>query len=60
MRLRPRDGTVYTSRGFVTLATGRDGFIDDGAGHGLFAYETRMLSRYRYLIDGESPTPVAL
>ena len=27
---------------------------------GLFVHETRLLSRYRYLIDGISPQPVAL
>ncbi|MEP0546494.1 MAG: glycogen debranching N-terminal domain-containing protein [Rhodothermales bacterium] len=60
VRLRPRTDTLYTSRGFLSLATDRDGFIDDGSEHGFFAHETRMLSRYRYRVDGEALTPVAL
>lgn len=60
MRLRPRDDMRYVSRGRTVLATGRDGFVSGGAGHGLFAYQTRLLSRYRYLIDGEEPRPAAL
>jgi hypothetical protein len=60
VRLRPRDDTRYVSQGRTVLATGRDGFVADGAEHGLFAYQTRLLSRYRYLIDGEEPRAVAL
>jgi glycogen debranching enzyme len=40
------------SKGRTVLATGRDGFLGDGQEQGLFVYETRLLSRYRYLIDG--------
>lgn len=60
VRLRPRADALYVSRGFLSLATDRDGFIHDGHERGLFVHETRMLSRYRWLVDGESPTPVAL
>lgn len=42
------------------LATQRDGFLQDGVEHGLFVDQTRLLSRYRFLIDGEPPLPVAL
>jgi glycogen debranching enzyme len=59
IRLRPRDDTVYVSQDRTVLATERDGFIYDGAEHGLFVHETRLLSRYRYLIDGQPPQPVA-
>ncbi len=38
----------------------RDGFIHDGSDHGLFVHQTRLLSRYRYLINGQSPRPVVL
>jgi glycogen debranching enzyme len=59
-RLRPRYHTQYVAQGRTVLATGLDGFIDEGSEHGLFVHETRLLSRYRYLINGERPTPVAL
>ena len=60
VRLRPRADTLYISQDRTVLATERDGFISDGAEHGLFVHETRLLSRYRYLIDGAPPQPVAL
>src|SRR6266545_3200988 len=60
VRLQPRDDTLYVSQARSVLATDRDGFIRDGAEHGLFVHETRLLSRYRYLIDGTPPQPVAL
>src|SRR5205085_5163810 len=60
VRLRPRDDTLYVSQNRTVFASGRDGQLDGGAEHGLFAHETRVLSRYRYLIDGEPPFPVAL
>ncbi|HET9533299.1 MAG TPA: glycogen debranching N-terminal domain-containing protein, partial [Blastocatellia bacterium] len=60
IRLRPRDDTLYVSQSRTVLATDRDGFIDDGKEHGLLVHQTRLLSRYRYLIDGNPPRPVAL
>ncbi len=60
VRLRPRDDTRYVSEGRTVLATGRDGFVREGADHGLFAYQTRLLSRYRYLVEGAEPHPVVL
>jgi len=60
VRLRPRDDTRYVSQGRTVLATERDGFIDDGGQFGLFVHETRLLSRYRYTVDGEPPAAVAL
>ena len=60
VRLRPRDDTRYVSQGRTVLATGRDGFVAGGAEHGLFAYQTRLLSHYRCLINGEPPHPAAL
>ena len=60
VRLRPRDGTLYVSHGRTVLATGRDGFVVPEPEHGLFVHETRFLSRYRWLIDGTPPVPVAL
>src|SRR5215216_4881461 len=60
VRLRPRDDTLHVCQGRTVLATSRDGFICDGPEHGLFVHETRLLSRYRHLIDGKPPMPVAL
>jgi len=41
------------------LATAHDGLIGEHPDHGLFVHETRMLSRWRYSIDGEQPSPNA-
>ena len=60
VRLRPRDDTLYVSQGRTVLATERDGFINESPEHGLFAHQTRLLSRYRYLINDQPPRPVAL
>lgn len=42
------------------LATNLDGLIEDFPRHGLFVGETRVVSRYRYLVDGKPPQPVAI
>src|SRR5438105_266314 len=60
VRLRPRADTLYASQSRTVLATDRDGFVRDGADHGLFVRQTRLLSLYRYLVNGEPPRPVAL
>jgi glycogen debranching enzyme len=59
VRLRPRGDALYVSQSRTVLATDRDGFICDGADHGLLVHQTRLLSLYRYLIDGKPPRPVA-
>jgi hypothetical protein len=41
------------------LATAPDGLIGEHPDHGLFVHETRLLSRWRYSIDGEPPSPNA-
>src|SRR5690349_24041633 len=51
-RLRFRPDTLYLSRGRTVFATNRDGFVDNGPGHGLFVHETRLLSRYVLRVDG--------
>lgn len=60
VRLRPRPDTQYASSGRSVLATGRDGFIDGDEDQGLFVHETRLLSRYRYGIEGIALNPVSL
>ncbi len=51
---------MYLSRGRTVLATDRDGFVRDGQGHGLFVHETRLLSRYVLLVNGQPPYPDTL
>ncbi|AFL49014.1 glycogen debranching enzyme [Sinorhizobium fredii] len=60
IRLRARPETIYVSKGRTVLATGRDGFLDQGPDQGLFVHQTRLLSRYRYLIDGRQPQAVSV
>ncbi|HJQ68628.1 MAG TPA: glycogen debranching N-terminal domain-containing protein [Blastocatellia bacterium] len=60
VRIRPRNDALYVSQGRTVLATDRDGFVAGGPEHGLFVHQTRLLSKYRYLIDGESMLPVVL
>lgn len=55
VRLRARPGTNYVSSGRTVLATNDDGVLLPGLDRGLFVHETRLLSRYRYLIDGRPP-----
>ncbi|HEV2114383.1 MAG TPA: glycogen debranching N-terminal domain-containing protein, partial [Terriglobales bacterium] len=55
VRLRPRDTTVYLSQGRTVLATSTDGFVFEHPQHGLWVYQTRMLSRYRWIINGQPP-----
>src|SRR5512146_3165038 len=54
VRLRPRDSITYVTQSRTVLGIGRDGFITDpGEQQGLWVYQTRMLSRYRWLLDGK-------
>ena len=58
--LRPRSDSFYVSKNRTVLATDLQGFVATTPDHGLFVYQTRVLSRYRYLINGEPPRPLAL
>lgn len=60
IRLRPRDDVLYVSRNRTVLATDRDGFLRGGPDRGLFVHQTRLLSRYRYWIDGTELLPLTL
>ena len=42
------------------LATDLEGMIGEFPGHGLFVGETRLLSRYRYWVEGKKPQTVAV
>lgn len=59
-KIGPRPRTIYCSQGRVVLATDLDGLIGDFPRHGLFVGETRLLSRYRYFVDGKRPETVAV
>ena len=59
-KIDPRPRTIYCSQGRVVLATNLDGFISGNALHGLFVGETRMLSRYRHLVEGKPPQTVVV
>ncbi|MFB3915955.1 MAG: glycogen debranching N-terminal domain-containing protein [Terriglobales bacterium] len=60
VRLRPRDSIIYVTQSRTVLATGRDGFITNPEEQqGLWVYQTRMLSRYRWLMDGKLPLSVS-
>src|SRR5689334_12311832 len=48
----------FISRGRTTLSCGDDAFVGDGGEQGLWVYETRLLSRLRWLVDGSTPSLV--
>jgi hypothetical protein len=50
--------TLYVAQNRTVLATALDGFVHEGPDHGLFVYQTRVLSRWRYIVNGEPPEPV--
>lgn len=59
IRLRPRCDTIYVSNGRTVLATGTDGFLSGQPDQGLFVHETRLLSHYRFRIEGKPLYPVS-
>lgn len=58
--LRPRFDQNYISQSRSVWITGANGFIAPGERHGLLVYQTRTISKYRYLIHGEEPRPAGL
>jgi glycogen debranching enzyme len=60
VRVRPRPDVRVVSQGRTVLATEPDGFFDGGMERGLFVHQTRVLSRCRWLIEGDRPQPVAV
>lgn len=54
--LHPRYSTFLTSQGRTVLETNQEGFISKKRSReGLWVYQTRMLSLYRWLIEGKPP-----
>ena len=55
----PLPGRVITFSGYTTLSTGPDGAMDATDGVGLYDFDTRILSRYCFRLDGERPLLVS-
>ena len=60
IRLHPREDSFEVSQGRTVLSTNLYGFVAPNTSGGLFVHQTRMLSCYRWLIDGAEPLPTAL
>lgn len=59
VHLRPHDRLHYASLGETALVARRDGFFDGEEQCGLWFEKTRLLSRWRWLIEGREPQEVA-
>ena len=60
VRLFPKSAPLHICQGRTVIAADMDGVITEGAEVGLFVHETRMLSRWRYLINEAPPLPIVL
>jgi len=60
IRLRPRAKTLHISQGRSVFEADRDGLIPQNTAYGFYVHETRLLSRYEYLINDTAPQPVAV
>lgn len=60
VRLFPKSAPLHICQGRTVIAADMDGVITEGAEVGLFVHETRMLSRWRYLINEMPPLPIVL
>lgn len=60
VRIRPRSALNNVSQGRTVLTTDLDGCVHPRSEHeGLWIYQTRVLSEYRWLIEGKSPQNAA-
>src|SRR5437660_10542306 len=55
VRIHPHRGKFHISQGRTVFQVGSEGTVSPGSLDGLFVSRTRLLSVYRYLIDGKSP-----
>lgn len=56
VKIRPRPGTAQVSRGRTALVTETNGTIDsERPVEGLYIYDTRVLSRYAWRLNGKEP-----
>jgi glycogen debranching enzyme len=60
VRLHPREESFEVSQGRTVLTTHLDGSIRPKTPDGLYVHQTRMISCYRWRINGKEPMPVAL
>ena len=60
INLCPRATTLTISNDCSVLVTGRDGFVNVRSAEGLFAHRCRVISTYRYLLNGEPFRAVTL
>lgn len=58
IRLTPRPNTLNISQGRSVFEANRDGVVPADSGYGFFVHETRLLSRYEYLINGIPPQTI--
>lgn len=59
IRLRPSGDRLHLYRNHLVLSTGLDGFVRAGE-QGLFAHEARVISEFRYLINGHEARAVGV
>ena len=55
VELRLRAGDFEVSRGRTVFVTGPEGTVVQDPNHGLFVYQTRLLGKYRWLMNGKEP-----
>ncbi len=60
VRIHPRRGKFHISQNRTVFQVNADGIVAPGSDDGLFVSGTRLLSAYRYLIDGKPPQSNAL
>jgi glycogen debranching enzyme len=59
IQIQPRHGTEYVSQGRAVLATDDQGRVHDDPRHGWFVHETRLLSRWRHMVNDAEPKMIA-
>ncbi|HET9743002.1 MAG TPA: glycogen debranching N-terminal domain-containing protein [Terriglobales bacterium] len=55
IELQPRGESEYISQSRTVMWTNREGWAVDDQHHGLWIFQSRALSRYRWLINGKPP-----
>src|SRR6267378_5239895 len=60
IRLRPRPKTLHLSQGRSVFEADEDGLIPEGSGYGFYVHETRLLSKYIYLINNAPLQPIVI
>ena len=55
VELQLRAGEFQVTRGRTAFGTGATGTVVNDPNHGLFVYQTRLLGKYRWLMNGKEP-----